>query len=219
MSPEEDGGDTGLGAGPAEEEELRAHHAVELDLGGLGGIGVGEGVARAAGGGMIAHEHGRVKGAVHSVHHAQGVARPAADDLHALGQLAHVDVDGVVVGVVDQDIIGSGGDGSFTGGLDLLGHLAGGGGVQALPQLGLGPEGGEGRPLDISGNEYAHRRDPPYNYTGLSIARFCARRKGENRGISAEMQCGTAPRAARDLTGEPCSPVNPFFFGRGILAR
>ena len=44
-------------------------------------------------------------------------------------------------------------------------------------------------------------------------------RQGANRGISAEMQCGTAPRAARDLTGEPCSPVNPFFldgrFGLG----
>ena len=45
------------------------------------------------------------------------------------------------------------------------------------------------------------------------------KRQGANRGISAEMQCGTAPRAARDLTGEPCSPVNPFFlderFGLG----
>ena len=40
-----------------------------------------------------------------------------------------------------------------------------------------------------------------------------------NRGASAEAQCGTAPRAARDLTGEPCSPVIPFFldgrFGLG----
>ena len=38
-----------------------------------------------------------------------------------------------------------------------------------------------------------------------------------NRGISAEMQCGTASRAARDLTGEPCSPVNPFFLDGGFL--
>ena len=30
------------------------------------------------------------------------------------------------------------------------------------------------------------------------------------------MQCGTAPRAARDLTGEPCSPVNPFFLDGGF---
>ena len=37
------------------------------------------------------------------------------------------------------------------------------------------------------------------------------RHSHHNRGISAEMQCGTAPRAARDFTGEPCSPVNPFF--------
>ena len=37
-----------------------------------------------------------------------------------------------------------------------------------------------------------------------------------HRGISAEMQCGTAPRAARDLTGEPCSPVNPFFLDEGF---
>ena len=37
-----------------------------------------------------------------------------------------------------------------------------------------------------------------------------------NRGISAEMQCGTASRAARDLTGEPCSPVNPFFLDGGF---
>ena len=41
-------------------------------------------------------------------------------------------------------------------------------------------------------------------------------RQGDNRGISAEMQCGTAPRAARDLTGEPCSPVNPFFLDGGF---
>ena len=33
------------------------------------------------------------------------------------------------------------------------------------------------------------------------------------------MQCGTALRAARDLTGEPCSPVIPFFFGRGIFSQ
>ena len=37
------------------------------------------------------------------------------------------------------------------------------------------------------------------------------RHSHHNRGISAEMQCGTAPRVARDFTGEPCSPVNPFF--------
>ena len=37
------------------------------------------------------------------------------------------------------------------------------------------------------------------------------RHSHHNRGISAEMQCGTAPRATRDFTGEPCSPVNPFF--------
>ena len=37
-----------------------------------------------------------------------------------------------------------------------------------------------------------------------------------NRGASAEAQCGTAPRAARDLTGEPCSPVSPFFLDRGL---
>ena len=42
------------------------------------------------------------------------------------------------------------------------------------------------------------------------------KRQGDNRGISAEMQCGTASRAARDLTGEPCSPVNPFFLGGGF---
>ena len=30
------------------------------------------------------------------------------------------------------------------------------------------------------------------------------------------MQCGTASRAARDLTGEPCSPVNPFFLDGGF---
>ena len=30
------------------------------------------------------------------------------------------------------------------------------------------------------------------------------------------MQCGTASRAARDLTGEPCSPVNPFFLDGGL---
>ena len=41
-------------------------------------------------------------------------------------------------------------------------------------------------------------------------------RQGDNRGISAEMQCGTASRAARDLTGEPCSPVNPFFLDGGF---
>ena len=58
---------------------------------------------------------------------------------------------------------------------------------------------------------------------GRGLTRFCARRAhfflppGEalsaphNRGASAEAQCGTAPRAARDLTGEPCSPVSPFF--------
>ena len=41
-------------------------------------------------------------------------------------------------------------------------------------------------------------------------------RQGDNRGISAEMQCGTASRAARDFTGEPCSPVNPFFLDGGF---
>ncbi len=43
-------------------------------------------------------------------------------------------------------------------------------------------------------------------------------RHPHNRGISAEMQCGTASRAARDLTGEPCSPVNPFFLEGGFSA-
>ena len=41
-----------------------------------------------------------------------------------------------------------------------------------------------------------------------------------NRGISAEMQCGTASRAARDLPArrgmEPCSPVNSFFLDGGF---
>ena len=37
-------------------------------------------------------------------------------------------------------------------------------------------------------------------------------RHPHNRGISAEMQCGTSSRAARDLTGDPCSPVNPCFW-------
>ena len=41
-------------------------------------------------------------------------------------------------------------------------------------------------------------------------------RQGDNRGISAEMQCGTASRAARDFTGEPCSPINPFFLDGGF---
>ena len=37
-----------------------------------------------------------------------------------------------------------------------------------------------------------------------------------NRSASAEAQCGTALRAARDLTGEPCSPVSPFFLDREL---
>ena len=41
-------------------------------------------------------------------------------------------------------------------------------------------------------------------------------RPHQNRGASAEAQCGAAPRAARDLTGEPCSPVNPFFLVGGL---
>ena len=67
--------------------------------------------------------------------------------------MAHVDVDGVVVGVVDQDIVGPGGDGPLTGGFDLQGHLTGGGRVEALPQLGLGPEGGEGRTFEDAQRE------------------------------------------------------------------
>ena len=42
---------------------------------------------------------------------------------------------------------------------------------------------------------------------------FCG---GPHRGASAEAQCGTAPRAARDVTGEPCSPRKPLLFGRGF---
>ena len=57
---------------------------------------------------------------------------------------------------------------------------------------------------------------------GRELFASCACGNGrphQNRGISAEMQCGTAPRAARDLTGEPCSPVNPFFLDGGTLAE
>ncbi len=43
---------------------------------------------------------------------------------------------------------------------------------------------------------------------GRELFASCACGNGwphQNRGISAEMQCGTAPWAARDLTGEPWS--------------
>ena len=90
------------------------------------------------------------------------------------------------------------------------------------------------------------RREPLGGATGVySIKRgpHCAARSGEqrerargidthcptrsakgpldphNRGASAEAQCGTAPRAARDLTGEPCSPVNPLFLDGGFFRR
>lgn len=156
VAGQQHGGHAPQGAGPAVEQELGAHHAVEAHGGGLGGKGMGQGVAAAAGSGVVADEHGGVKAVIHAVHHAHGAAAPAADDLYALGQLADVQIDGMVVGVVHQDVVGAGGDGALAGGLDLGGHLLGGGGIQVVAQLGLIPQGGESGALDIGTDKYAH---------------------------------------------------------------
>ena len=73
-------------------------------------------------------------------------------------------------------------------------------GVVSMPPM-LRPRAGTrdaatGRGLGISA---------PRAGTKDSALRAGDGRPHHNRGISAEMQCGTAPRAARDLTGEPCS--------------
>ena len=57
---QQDGGNAHHGTGPAVQQELRADHAVEADRGGLGGFGVGQGIAVAAGGRVITDEHGSV---------------------------------------------------------------------------------------------------------------------------------------------------------------
>ena len=57
---------------------------------------------------------------------------------------------------------------------------------------------------------------------GRELFASCACGNGrphQNRGISAEMQCGTAPRAARDLTGEPCSIPRRAVRGAEFSAR
>ena len=181
---EEDGGHAQLGAAPAVEHELRAHLTVEPHFGGGGGIGVGQGVARAAGGGVIAHKHGGVKGLVHPIDHGIGVTAPVAHHLDALRQLGPIQVAPGAVGVLDHDLGGPGGDGALAGGLDLPGHLLGkGAGLGGLVDgMGLIPTGGEGRPLDVSGNEYLHRtpsftsrtaRPGGCRYSSLSPSGWC----------------------------------------------
>ena len=60
------------------------------------------------------------------------------------------------MGIVHQNIVGAGGDGALTGGLDLGGHLLGGGGIQVVTQFGLIPQGSKGGTLDIGTDKYAH---------------------------------------------------------------
>ena len=94
-------------------------------------------------------------------------------------------------------------------------------GVVSMPPM-LRPRAGTrdaatGRGLGISAPR-AGTKDSRHG-RGRELFASCACGNGwphQNRGISAEMQCGTAPRAARDLTGEPCSPVNPFFLDGGF---
>ncbi len=161
VAGEQNGGDALQGAGVAVEHEFRAGPAVEQNIGGLGGKGMGQRIAAAAGGGMVAHEQRCVIGLVHAVHHAQRAARPAADDLRALRQLVHIQIDGIIVGVLDQDMIRAGGDGALAGRLDLPGHLLGSGRIDALAHLGLIPKGGEGGSLDICTDKNAHAACPP----------------------------------------------------------
>ena len=146
---------------------------------------MGQGVARAAGGGVIAHEHGRVKGLVHAIDHGIGVAAPVAHHLDALRQLGQIQVDPRAVGVLDHDLGGPGGDGSLAGGLDLPGHLLGKGtGFGGLVDgMGLVPAGGEGRPLDVGGNKDFHAEKAPFTdrtarpggcrYSSLSPSGWC----------------------------------------------
>ena len=103
---------------------------------------MGEGIAVAACGRMIADEHGGVKGVVHTVHHAHGAAAPATNDFHALGQFVYVQIDGIIVGIVHQNVVGAGSNGTLAGGLDLGGHLFGGGSIHIVTQFGLVPKGG-----------------------------------------------------------------------------
>ena len=73
---------------------------------------------------MVAGEEDGVEVvAVHPAHHGKGVAGPAAEDADLLGQGGDIQVAGRVVGVLDEDLLGARGDGSFAGGADLPGHL------------------------------------------------------------------------------------------------
>ena len=118
-------------------------------------------IAAAACGRMIAYKQRRIIAFVHAVHHAQRAARPAPDDLRTFRQLGHIQIDGVIVGVLDQNMLRAGGDGALTGRLDLPGHLLSSGRIDALAYLGLIPKGGEGGPFDIGTDKNAHDACPP----------------------------------------------------------
>ena len=84
------------------------------------------------------------------------MAAPTADHFDALGQLGDVDVATAVVGVLDQNVVCAGGNGAFTGGLDLGGHLTAGSLIAGTADLGLIPGGGTGYAFDVCTDENSH---------------------------------------------------------------
>ena len=84
---------------------------------------MGERIAVAAGLGVVTQEHQRIEALVELLHHAERMAAPAADQPGAIRQARGDDVAAAVMGVLDQDLAGAGGDGALAGGDHLGGHL------------------------------------------------------------------------------------------------
>jgi hypothetical protein len=139
--------------------ELRRRLAVETELVELAGRQrVGQRVAARPGPAVVAdHEHG-VEGRIEPLDHGEGVAVVGPQQAHRPRELAGGEVPAVAVGVLHDDVGGTGGDRSLAGGGHLPVHLALELPIRRRVLAGLVPCRGPAHALDVGADEHLHDR-------------------------------------------------------------
>lgn len=77
---------------------------------------MGKRIALGTGFRVIADEHGGSETVIEILDHAGWMTAPAANDPHAIRQLLGQDIPAAVMGILQQDVGGPGGNGAFASG-------------------------------------------------------------------------------------------------------
>ncbi len=141
-----------------------------------------ERVVVAAGLGVITDEEQGVEALVELLHHAEGMAAPAADQPGAIRQARGDDVAAAVMGVLDQDLFAPASIAPLAGGDHLIGHPRAELLIGGVRLLGLFPVGDAGGAFDIGADIDFHDA-PLTRIVGVLAARQLAARDRDALGF------------------------------------